>query len=303
MMASYDTPGKFIIVGEHFVVHGVPAIAAPVTGVRTRVTVEASPQNRISVPVEGQGALLAEQVFDAALRQSSTLDGPVSVSVDSTVPVGFGLGSSAAYSVALVGALAEYTGETLTLDEIRMRAHSLEKIIHGQPSGIDDTVISYRSPVQFCRGELKPLHIGGDFHFVLASCDYPGVTKDAVAAVAAQAKATPSAFDSLVAEAKAVTNSSVLALESGDKDRLGRQMNKAHELLSEVRVSTPELDALVLAARTSGALGAKLTGGGYGGFMVALAPSAAHQDISDALRSAGAHHVLHTTINATSTSE
>jgi len=299
VIATYETPGKFIVVGEHFVVHGVPAVAAPVTGVRTRVTVERSDQNRLSIPVKGEGAVLAERVFHAALRQSAIIDVPVSVHVESTIPVGFGLGSSAAYSVGLVGALSEFSGKSLALDELRTRAHALEKLIHGLPSGIDDTVISYRNPVKFCRGECTQLHAGGDFHFVLASCDYPGVTKDAVAAVAELAEERPSFFAGLVSQASVVTAASIDALESGDNAALGRQMDVAHELLSTVQVSTPELEILVEAARQRGAFGAKLTGGGYGGFMVALVSQATQREVSNALRDAGAHHVLHTTINAT----
>ena len=296
---TFQTPGKFIVVGEHFVVHGVPAIAAPVTGVGTRVTVNAAPHDEIHVPVTGDAAAVAMEVFAAALQQETKLGTRVSVTVESSIPVGFGLGSSAAYSVGLAGALAKYAGHTIPIDTLRGRAHELETIIHGKPSGIDDTVISHRRPLLFIDGESRPVTLGDAFHFVLGSCDYPGATKDAVAAVNAQARAQPEQFQRIITAAKRVTDQAVAALASGDPVALGREMDTAHSLLSSVLVSTPELDSLVRAARDAGAFGAKLTGGGYGGFMVALTTQDGSSRVADALERAGAKYVLHTTVSAT----
>jgi mevalonate kinase len=289
--------GKLILCGEHFVVHGAPALALPLTVVSTEVTVHAAPG--------AAGPLLDSDAPDALLDLAQqmvqrALDGlglapqtPWRIEVRSSVPLGAGLGSSAAFSVALVGALAEAALQRLDLEGLNARAHALEGLVHGSPSGIDNTVISHRRPLWFVKGAESELLDGpGTLGLVLASSGAPRSTREAVAAVGALRQAEPARFAELCDRARDVTTSARTAFASGDAKTLGGLMNENHELLRAIGVSTPTLDRLTEAARGAGALGAKLTGGGRGGFIVALLPVGGEGDVSAALKQAGATQLL-----------
>ena len=298
-LGSHRACGKCILLGEHFVVHGAPALALPVTAVGTEVSV-----------LEADGAngwvldTAAELTPDASARSGRMLDAavlglgldprsPRRVEVQSTIPLGHGLGSSAAFSVALVAALARAAGRELSPDELRRRAHELEKVVHGTPSGIDDAVVTLERPVWFIRGEgVEVLEPPGLPKLVFASSGSPGNTGEAVAGVRRLAEARPDHFKDLCRGAAAAAQEGRAALMSGDAPALGRLMDQVHRLLQQIGVSTASLDRLVSAARQAGALGAKLTGSGMGGFAMALVEESAAGEVARALERAGADMVL-----------
>ena len=289
--------GKLILSGEHFVVHGAPALALPLTAVSTEVAVREAPG--AAGPLldsDAPEALLdlAQQMVQAALDcLGLATRTPWRIEVRSSVPLGAGLGSSAAFSVALVGALAQAAGQRLAVEAVNVRAHALEGLVHGSPSGIDDTVISHRRPLWFVKGAGFELLDGpGTLGLVLASSGAPRSTKEAVAAVGALRQAEPARFAELCGRAREVTTRARAAFASGDAKTLGALMNENHELLRGIGVSTAALDRLAVAARDAGALGAKLTGGGRGGFMVALLPVGGEGDVCTALKRAGATQLL-----------
>jgi mevalonate kinase len=215
------------------------------------------------------------------------------VTVRSSNPVGYGLGSSAAFSVALLRALCAATGRCLSQEELNTHAFALEQHVHGRPSGIDNTVVSHCRAVAFRRGEeprfIDPTHRP---RLVLARSSEPGATRDAVARVAGIARRDPTRLAQLCDEAREVAVAGQTALLRGAWPRLGALMNQAHALLQEIDVSTAELDRLVAAARAAGALGAKLTGAGRGGFVVALVSADTEASVERGLAAAGAAEVI-----------
>jgi mevalonate kinase len=197
--------------------------------------------------------------------------------------------------VALLRALASARRSRLAADELNAHAFALEQIAHGSPSGIDNTTVTHERPVWFKRGEaprFPPAPVGADAALVLASSGQPGSTRDAVARVCSLREARPREFEELCARAEAAVRAGCAAFEAGDPARLGAALDELHALLSTLGVSAPALDRLVAAARAAGALGAKLTGSGGGGFVIALARREGLAEVERALQAAGATATL-----------
>jgi mevalonate kinase len=196
--------------------------------------------------------------------------------------------------VALCGALSRAAGRELPLPQLNERAHALERLIHGTPSGVDDTVITHRRPLWLPRRGAAPelLDPPGNLELLLASSGAPGSTREAVAGVRELARRDEPRFSRLLARARELALLGREAFLAGDAWRLGRLMSENHGLLQQVGVSTGVLDRLVSAARQAGALGAKLTGGGRGGFVVLLAAPADLDELTTVLQRAGAAQVV-----------
>ena len=299
VLGRHRACGKCILLGEHFVVYGAPAMALPLTGVGTEVRVERDPDAEgweldSTAPLTPDALGRSNQMLAAAVKGLDLHPGlRRRVVVTSSIPLGHGLGSSAAFSVALTGALASSAGRRLTRQELRVRAHLLEELVHGTPSGIDDAVVTMERPVWFVKGEeVEVLAPPALPRLVLASSGSPGDTGQAVAHVRALMNLNRETRIDLCTEAQRVAREGRAALMSGDAPALGRLMDRAHELLQAIRVSTPGLDRLVGAARQAGALGAKLTGSGMGGFVMALVEPASEGAVVSAMGQAGADLVL-----------
>ncbi|MFT5433068.1 MAG: mevalonate kinase, partial [Myxococcota bacterium] len=236
MTTHYQAHGKLILVGEHFVVHGTPAVALPLTAVSTRVRVTRTTGPLIvNSELEAEPRALAETVACGALRRFSMEPSGHTIDVDSDIPVGFGLGSSAAYCVALAGALMKLRGDAEPLDRVELNghAHALEGLIHGEPSGIDDTVATYGCAVRFVRGEaMQRLAPTAGLSFVLGGCGLPGSTRDAVASVARFAEADRALFAEILSDAHRLVESGLAAFLAADRSALGPVLNQAHGLLA-----------------------------------------------------------------------
>ncbi|MDP6946141.1 MAG: mevalonate kinase, partial [Myxococcota bacterium] len=213
----------------------------------------------------------------------------LTLSVQSDLPIGAGLGGSAALAVALVRALDE-TG-AMAPEDIRQKAHELEKVAHGTPSGIDDAVAAYGCPVHYVRGEVPvPMTDVSPPALWIGLTAERTSTLEAVAGVGRLAEARPEWFRERLLEVTGLVAEAEGALREGDWLALGRAMCRNHEHLRAIEVSTPSLDRLVAAALAAGAHGAKLTGGGLGGAVIAIAPE--DVDLTGAWRDVGATEVI-----------
>jgi mevalonate kinase len=304
-------PGKIILFGEHAVVYGRPAIAVPVFQVRARAVVIADPRGQPGhVEVEAPDIRL-ESALDALPRQhplAAAIRGTAStlgvstlpacrVRVTSTIPLASGLGSGAAVSVALIRALAAFLGHPLDDERVSALAFEVEKLHHGTPSGIDNTVVTYAKPVFFIRGQpIESFHVAQPFTVVVGDTGIASPTALAVGDLRQAWTADPARYELLFDSAGEIARQARRLIEAGEPGQLGRLMDQNHALLQEMGVSSPELDRLVAAARQAGARGAKLSGAGRGGNMIALVDDEAASAVAAALEAAGAARTIITAV-------
>lgn len=304
-----SAPGKIILFGEHAVVYGYPAIAAPVTQVRATATVcdGDTPGVRLLAPDIGRDVWLADAREDDALaaavrlvQRRAGLDELPSlvIHLQSTIPIASGLGSGAASAAAVIRALAmhlrqaELSGDAAVCD----LTYLVEQIHHGTPSGIDNTVVAYERPVYFVRqrpeNRIEPLAAGRPVHLLVGDTGLRSATHAVVGDVRRRWQEEPERFEAIFAACGAIAEEARMVLEKGDLARLGALLDENHYRLQEMTVSDPALDRLVEAAREAGALGAKLSGAGRGGNMIALVDSGQIERVREALLAAGAVQVL-----------
>lgn len=321
---TVSAPGKIILFGEHAVVYGQPAIAVPLSQVRARAVVTANipavqkGSERLTSQSTGLSAVIVEAP-DISLRttladlpaqhplaravllvfEALGVSQPPSciVRIRSTIPLASGLGSGAAVSVAVIRALSAFLGRPLPLEQVSALAFEVEKIHHGTPSGIDNSVVAFNKPVFFQRGRpVEILKQPVPFHVLVADSGIPSPTAAVVGDVRRAWQADPSDYDAQFTAIGDLSHQARLLIESGSPHSLGPLMFQNHALLSQLGVSSPQLDALVEAARDSGALGAKLSGGGRGGAMIALVQEQEASRVAAALQEAGAAHIIQTVV-------
>ena len=316
-MTTATAPGKIILFGEHAVVYGQPAIAAPVSQVRATAVVQNSPTPgiRIIAPDLGSDLLLNETDDDDAVaaivtqfqRATSLKTLPdLTITVSSQIPIASGLGSGAAITAAVIRAMAAHLGLSQLLSDewVSAQTYEIEKIHHGTPSGIDNTVVAYERPVYFVRQQprnrIEPFTVAKSLRLLVADTGLRSNTKDVVGDVGRQWQADPQTFNSIFTGCGRIADTARQAIEAGDVVQVGRLLTENHVLLQEMTVSEPKLDKLVNAALGAGALGAKLSGAGRGGNMIALVDDDRETAVAAALLSAGAKNILSTTIQPTS---
>ncbi len=300
MTKSY-APGKVILFGEHAVVYGRPAIAAPLFHVQATARVmDASPGQGVVVdaPDLGQRCAVHEAPADdphaATIRNVLARLGchsapDITVTLSSTIPVASGLGSGAAVATALVRALAAHLGHSLSPAEVSALVYETEKLHHGTPSGIDNTVIAYEQPIYFVRGRApERFAAGGHLPLVIADSGVPSPTKVTVDDVRKGWHDDCARYEALFDEIAEVARRARTAIEEHRLADVGRLMNRNHQLLCALDVSSALLDRLVEVAGHAGAWGAKLSGGGRGGNVIALAAPAQAAAVAQAMRRAGA---------------
>ncbi|MCW5849112.1 MAG: mevalonate kinase [Anaerolineae bacterium] len=304
-MITASAPAKAILMGEHSVVYHRPAIAIPLPQVRATAEVKAGTRGDglwlYAPDIEHQARLdaghsddpLAVTIFNALdwLGQPRSQD--LVVTVRSAIPLARGMGSGAAIATALVRALAGYFGRPAPPAEVSALVYQTEVLFHGTPSGIDNTVVAYEQPILFVRGAPPvPLGVGGVFYFVIADTGIASPTKIAVGDVRRAWQAAPATYEALFDHLGGLVEAAWEAIAAGDAARLGPLMTQAQAGLVELGVSSPELDHLTQAARTAGALGAKLSGGGRGGIALALVEPDQVVAVAQALLAAGARQTL-----------
>lgn len=295
-----SAPGKIILMGEHAVVYGRPAMAAPVHQVQATATLRveegagelwidaADVNQRFALSAAPTADPLAQAVHLAlALLQRSAPGGELRVR--STIPLAGGMGSGAAVSTAIVRAVAAWAGRTLPPATLSSLVYEVERLHHGTPSGIDNTVIAYAQPVWFVKGQApQPFVIPHTFWLVIASTGIASPTRATVGDVRRGWQADPASYERLFDEVAELVEAGRTAMLAGDWPRLGALMTANHALLGQMGVSTPLLDRLAATATAAGAFGAKLSGGGRGGNVIALVEPAVAETVAAALCDAGA---------------
>lgn len=306
-----SAPGKIILFGEHAVVYGRPAIAVSVSQVKAKASVMAEPRGpagsvAIRAPDIGLDEMLAdlpaENPLALAVRRtlrSLGVERPpaFSLRISSTIPLAAGLGSGAAVSVAVIRAVSVFLGHPLPDNIVSDLAYEVEMLHHGTPSGIDNTVIAYARPVYFTRGlPIEIFQAPVPFMIVIGDTGVASPTALAVGDVRQAWQANPAHYEPIFDAIGRIAQAARLAIEGGQPALLGPLMDENQALLCELGVSSPELDRLVAAARLAGALGAKLSGGGRGGNMIALAAPQEAESVAAGLKAAGAVRTIITTV-------
>ncbi len=211
--------------------------------------------------------LAAKESLDYIGKRASS----VRLDVDCEIPVGAGLGSSAATTVAIIAAATRAHGVQLEREEVCEIAFAPESYLHGNPSGVDQAACTYGGILQFSKPDkVTPLRLGRMPVIVVCDTGIHRSTKGLVGAIMKRSKSEVEFFREHVDEASRISKAAVRALTEEDDQELGTLMNRNHELLKQIGVSHPKLNELVKAARKAGALGAKLTGAGGGGCIIAL---------------------------------
>lgn len=297
-IASGKAHGKIILIGEHSVVHNEPAIAIPFTSANVEVTIE---------------KLYGETTIESIYHTGKIKDAPVElnnlietlkavcdyfdtsienlhITINSNIPAERGMGSSAAVATALVRALF-HTFETDLSDELLYQFVSIsENIAHGNPSGLDAKVVSSTDSIFYVKNknaDFFKLDLPG--YLVVADTGQKGATGEAVTDVGRLVADRKTGAKQLVSGLGDLANQARRFIETKDLERLGEILDQAQNNLRQLTVSNDKLDFLIRTAKDNGALGAKLTGGGRGGCMIALVDKADRaQQLTEAFLEAGA---------------
>ncbi len=292
-MVIASSPAKIILFGEHFVVAGNSAISMTID-LPTTVTAEIMDGKHVQIEstelklrglfnpnggleeFNGDAAeATLRPIYEAVSFTMRHLRRPQSglrVIVESDVPIGMGLGSSAATAVATVSAVSRLLDHPLSKEEVFEAAYSLERMVHGRPSGIDQATVTYGGLISYRNGTIEaqltpPRHP----NLIIGNTGKRRSTGDFVGKVTRLRRDEPEKYSKIATQAQNIAERARNALSIGQLDELGSLMDDNQKLLEMIGVSSPDLERLISAARSAGAQGAKLTGGGGGGCMIAMA--------------------------------
>ena len=287
--------GKIILLGEHAAVYGKHVLALPIRDAVTASVKKVARGLTLEVPDWRLSVEIAPEAggIDAAVRRIVEKLGVqregFAIRVRSALPRAMGLGSSAAFAVAIVRAFDRLLGLSLDDGQVNEIAFACEKLAHGTPSGVDNTLATYGRPVLFRggdRGRIENIELTEAPPIVVACSHHAGITHEQVAGVRARYERQRAAFGAIFDQIDALSIAGAKALVAGDYGGLGQLMNVCQGLLNALGVSTPELERMVDIARDAGAAGAKLTGAGGGGSIVAVCPGTV-SEVAAALHRAG----------------
>jgi len=310
--------GKVILFNEHFVVYGIPAIASAIDSMTETVVERVNDPTQLT-PSGNEGSMadkgwvledarpanpgykktkLKHQkesinlVFKAAGFNAE--ENPIRIHMAGALKAVGGVGASAAVCVSLARALNEEFDLGYDDEAINRIAYEGEKAYAGTPSGIDNTASTFGGLIRFEKNleggpnRIETLKPKEPIRIVMGNSGLTANTKAAVAGVRERKELYPERYEGIFKEAQELAEKAQAALDAYDLEEVGRLMDRNHEFLQQIEVSHPRLDELVRIARENGAIGAKMTGGGLGGYMVALTPDRETQDrVAAAMDAAG----------------
>ncbi len=292
--------GKVILFNEHFVVYGVPAIASAID-METVAIIEPSKRFRLNderKETPGYKKEKLEQQKDSLERMIKAVGvdiskNPIKITLKGDLIAASGIGASAASCTAIARTLSSYFDLDFSDERINEIAYEGERGYHGTPSGIDNTAATFGGLIWFetaKENKIERLDIEKPVEIVMGNTGIVADTKKAVAGVRKRKKENPSQYEKIFKRAGDLASNARDVLIAHDLEKVGRLMDENHGLLQKIGVSSEKLDFLVELAREKGALGAKLTGGGLGGYMVALTPGKELQEkIANAMENKGFH--------------
>ena len=304
-----SAPAKVILFGEHFVVYGEPAIVLAIDK-RTYAKAENRNDHRLHVRsinlnlagyfenqiffVEQGEAREAKMKFEPIrlavekVLEKHQKNGGLDIEINSTVPVAAGLGSSASVVTAVTAAVGALLKINMTKEDVLRIAFESEKVVHGTASGVDPAISTFGGTLLFQMDTgFKPLEVKTDIPLVIGDTGVERSTRAQVARVREMKEKYPQVVDPIMRAAREIVLRAIDALKENDLDTLGELMNINHALLYGIGVSDESLECLTNAARKAGALGAKLTGAGGGGCMIALTRNERLQNVAEAIQRAG----------------
>ncbi len=290
--------GKVILFGEHAAVYGSHVIAAPIPiAIQARVVDEEEGVHLV-IPRWGVEERLQKQgnykysiyrSLDLILKELNLEDRDMRIEIFPHIPRAMGLGGSAALAVAIIRALSEHYQLDLSDETINDLAYRSEQIVHGTPSGIDNTMATYGQFILYRKGNpplIKPVEVPKPIPLVIGISGVESLTVKMVSKVRSAWEKNKPMYDRIFTEMNGLTLQALKAIKHYDLEKLGDLMNINQGLLNALQVSSWELEELIQIARNAGAIGAKLTGGGGGGAMIALCPDRS-QEVVQAMQKAG----------------
>ncbi|MHA1453562.1 MAG: mevalonate kinase [Promethearchaeota archaeon] len=298
-MITASAPGKCILLGEHSVVYGYPAIAVALD-IRSYCTIEKPIGNSIQIflpdyemdlnfpniaQMQKQIPDMYRQFYEGLNAISKEYEIPIknlSIRIYSDLWKGSGLGSSASTSIAFLATIAESYSLKISLTELNKIAFFMEKFVHGTPSGIDNTICSLGGALVYQNGVREKLNIP-KFPILITHSGFPHNTGQIVNSI----KEIKDNLENAFVEIEKITEKGIIALKKGEFSRLGELCNKNQEILSQMGLSTPEIDEIVSFSRDNGAFGSKLTGAGAGGSVITLGTKDILEEIHQMLQKKG----------------
>lgn len=291
---------KIILMGEHSVVYGQPAIALPLPNVKLTLTIDQRADHAQLVksryftgPLDElpNNMLGIQKLINALVTKFAGQEDGWLLTIDSQLPAERGMGSSAATAVAIVRAFFDYYEKTLGRDELLQLADIEEQVTHRSPSGLDAATVSSAKPLYYIKGQAgKPIEMNLSATMVIADTGVKGATKEAITSVQQLLKEHPDEAQAHINHLGNLVNATRDFLQRNEVIKLGTALDAAQVDLAALTVSDDSLDKLIKVAKQNGALGAKLTGGGRGGCMFAIMQTAlGARRLASILKESGAH--------------